>query len=176
MMYICMASLPVNPAPSIHMNPLTEIIEPKNRKYLESLFLKLQANTSAVWGKMTAQQMVEHLIGQVQYTNGKYKPFCEVSEEEANQAKQTNVYTTIEISRNVVFGTPQQKLLHPDLNSAIQQLMTELHHFDRYFLEPGKTEIHGAFGPMTYKEWLIWHSKHFYHHLQQFGLITASST
>lgn len=158
------------------MNPLTEITEPKNRNYLESLFLKLQANTAPVWGKMTAQQMVEHLISQVEYTNGKYEPFCEVSEEEANKTRQINIYTNIEISRNVVFGTTQQNLLHPNLMSAIKQLMKELHHFDQYFSEPGKTEIHGAFGPMTYKEWLIWHSKHFYHHLQQFGLITSSTT
>ena len=122
------------------MNPLTELIAPKNRKYLESLLLKLQANTSAVWGKMTAQQMVEHLISQVEYTNGKKKPFCEVSEEEANNARQINIYTAVEIPRNVVFGTPQQKLLYPDLLSATKQLMTELRDFDRYFAEPGKTE------------------------------------
>lgn len=157
------------------MNPLTELIAPKNRKYLESLLLKLQPSTFAIWGKMTAQQMVEHLISQVEYTNGKKKPFCEVSEEEANNARQINIYTAVEIPRNVVFGTPQQKLLYPDLVSATKQLMTELRDFDRYFAEPGKTEIHGAFGPMTYKEWLIWHSKHFYHHLQQFGLITVSA-
>jgi hypothetical protein len=158
------------------MKPLTEIIELKNRKYLESLFLKLQVNTPAVWGKMTAQQMVEHLIDQVQYTNGTKEPFCEVSDEEAKKARQINIYTDIEIPRNVVFGVPQQNLLYPDLISATHQLMTELHKFDQYFSEPGKTEIHGAFGPMTYKEWLIWHSKHFYHHLQQFGLITVHST
>jgi len=153
------------------MKPLTELIEPKNRKQLENHFLKLQLNTPAVWGKMTPQQMVEHLIDQVQYTNGKKEPFCEVPEEEANKAKQVNIYTNVEIPRNVVFGTVQEQLIYPSLSGAIQQLMAELDDFDQYFMKPGRTAVHGGFGPMNYKEWLIWHSKHFYHHLQQFDLI-----
>jgi hypothetical protein len=153
------------------MKPLTELIEPQNRKYLESHFLKLQPDTPAVWGKMTSQQMVEHLIDQVQYTNGKKEPFCEVLEKEANKAKQINIYTDVEIPRNVVFGTPQEQLIYPDLPSAIQRLLAELDDFDQYFAKPGRTAIHGGFGPMNYKEWLIWHSKHFFHHLKQFGLI-----
>ncbi|WP_316835424.1 hypothetical protein [Pedobacter nutrimenti] len=153
------------------MEPLTELIEPQNRKQLESHFLKLQPNTLPIWGKMTPQQMVEHLIDQVQYTNGKKEPFCEVPEEEANKAKQINIYTNVEIPRNVVFGTAQEQLLYPSLSAAIQQLMAELDDFDQYFTKPGRTAIHGGFGPMNYKEWLIWHDKHFFHHLKQFGLI-----
>ena len=153
---------------------VTEIVKPQNRTYLESLFLKLQADTPAFWGKMTAQQMVEHLIDQVQYTNGKMVPYCEVTDQEAYEAKQIYIYSNTELSRNVVFGTALNELLHSDLTTAIQQLMLELHDFDRYFDEPGKTEIHGAFGPLTYQEWLIWHSKHFYHHLKQFGLIASA--
>ncbi|MEN5055603.1 DUF1569 domain-containing protein [Sphingobacterium kitahiroshimense] len=156
------------------MKLVTKIIEPQNREHLERLLLKLEKDSLPIWGKMTAQQMVEHLIDQVQYTNGKKIPYCEVTEQEAYKARQINIYTDTELSRNVIFGEPLKKLLFSDLNVATNQLMSELRDFDKYFEEPGKTEIHGAFGPMTYQEWLIWHSKHFYHHLKQFGLIEGS--
>jgi hypothetical protein len=60
---------------------------------------------------------------------------------------------------------------YPDIEAAINQLMTELNDFDRYFKETGVTAIHGGFGPMDYNEWVIWHNKHFTHHLRQFNLI-----
>jgi len=154
-------------------NPLTvasNLIDTDNRKHLEELFLKLQPNSPALWGKMKPQQMVEHLIDQVQYTNGKKEPFCEVSEEQAQIAKQINVYTAVEIPRNVIFGEISDQLIYPDLPGAIQQLMTELEVFDQHFIKPGTLVIHGGFGPMNYNEWCIWHSKHFSHHLKQFKI------
>jgi hypothetical protein len=146
------------------------MIATDNRKNLERLFRQLQPDTIAIWGKMTPQQMVEHLIDQVQYTNGKKVPFCEVPDEQAELAKQANIYSPLEIPRNVTRGELPKKLIYPDLPTAIQQLMNELGDFDKYFSRPGTTAIHGAFGPMNYKEWLIWHRKHFTHHLNQFGL------
>jgi len=120
------------------MNLVTKIIEPKNREHLESLLLKLQRDSPPIWGKMSAQQMVEHLIDQVQYTNGKKTPYCEVTEQEAYKARQMNIYTDTELSRNVVFGEPLKKLLYLDLYEAIHQLMSELRDFDRYFEKPYK--------------------------------------
>lgn len=149
---------------------MSNLIDTNNRKHLEGLFLKLQPNSPAVWGKMKPQQMVEHLIDQVQYTNGKKEPFCEVSEEQALLAKQVNIYTAVEIPRNVIFGEIPDDLIYPDLPTAIHKLMIELGDFDQYFMEPGTLVIHGGFGLMNYKEWCIWHSKHFSHHLKQFNI------
>ena len=42
-----------------------------NREQLKRLFLSIDANAQPLWGKMTPQQMVEHLVENVQYTNGK---------------------------------------------------------------------------------------------------------
>ncbi|WP_449440649.1 DUF1569 domain-containing protein [Pedobacter steynii] len=63
------------------------------------------------------------------------------------------------------------QLIYQDLPTAIHQLMIELDDFDQHFSKAGTLVIHGGFGPMNYKEWCIWHSKHFLHHLKQFGLI-----
>ncbi|NQX38774.1 oxepin-CoA hydrolase / 3-oxo-5,6-dehydrosuberyl-CoA semialdehyde dehydrogenase [Pedobacter steynii] len=146
------------------------LVDTPNRLSLETLFRQLQPGTIAIWGKMTPQQMIEHLIDQVQYTNGTKEPFCEVSEEQAKLAKQANIYGPLEIPRNVTRGVLPAKLIYPDLVTAIRQLMKELDDFDKYFSDPETTAVHGAFGPMNYDEWLIWHSKHFTHHLNQFGL------
>jgi oxepin-CoA hydrolase/3-oxo-5,6-dehydrosuberyl-CoA semialdehyde dehydrogenase len=154
-------------------NPLTaasNLIDTNNRKHLEALFLELQPNSPAVWGKMKPQQMVEHLIDQVQYTNGKKEPFCEVSEDQALLAKQVNIYTSVEIPRNVIFGEIPDQLIYPDLPTAIRKLMMELEDFDQHFMKPGTLVIHGGFGPMNHKEWCIWHNKHFSHHLKQFNI------
>ncbi|MGY0035657.1 DUF1569 domain-containing protein [Pedobacter sp. NJ-S-72] len=147
-----------------------QLVNTSNRRNLEKLFLELKADATPLWGKMKPQQMVEHLIDQVQYTNGKKEPFCEVSLEEAQLARQANIYTDLEIPKNVIFGDIPDQLIYPDLSNAISQLMIELRDFDAYFKKPGTTAIHGAFGPMNYDEWIIWHSRHFKHHLKQFGL------
>jgi Protein of unknown function (DUF1569) len=57
------------------------------------------------------------------------------------------------------------------MESAVNQLMLELDDFDGYFSEAGITSMHGGFGSLDHKEWLIWHGKHFAHHLRQFRLI-----
>jgi hypothetical protein len=146
-----------------------QLVDTFNRKNLVKLFLKLHADAVPLWGKMTSQQMVEHLIDQVQYTNGKKEPFCEVSAEKARSAKQAYIYTDLEIPKNVILGDIPDQSMYPDLINAINQLMIELADFDEYFEKSGMTAIHGGFGPMNYEEWIIWHSKHFKHHLKQFG-------
>jgi len=114
--------------------------------------------------------MVEHLIDQVQYTNGTKVPTCDVSEEEAYKRKRRGIYTDAEIPKNVVLGSLPEDLEYESMEAAINQLMAELEAFDHYFKEQGRTVLHGGFGPMNYHEWQTWHGKHFTHHFKQFGL------
>ncbi|MBB5396451.1 hypothetical protein [Mucilaginibacter sp. AK015] len=151
------------------MNAIVDII---NRKTLRELLVTLDAGTAPLWGNMTPQQMIEHLIDQVQYTNGTKTPTCDASPEQAAAAKQRGIYTPEPIPRNVILGKLPDSLLYPDMRTAIDQLMAELESFDSFFKKPGVTVLHGGFGPMNYTEWLIWHNKHFTHHLTQFGLIS----
>jgi len=150
---------------------MAKFLDISNRTELQSMVAKLNPVAVPLWGKMTPQQMVEHLIDQVQYTNGTKIPTCDVSEEEAYQRKQKGLDLQYEIPRNIVLGTLPETYQYENLEAAINQLMTELELFDEYFKEPGKTELHGGFGPMNYQEWQIWHGKHFTHHFKQFGLI-----
>nr|WP_294941417.1 hypothetical protein [uncultured Mucilaginibacter sp.] len=155
--------------PSTHI--MSKFIDINDRSALRDALAKLSAATKPVWGKMTARQMVEHLIEQVEYTNGKKTATLDVPPEDAEKGKQAWVYSDIEIPRNVFLKVLSIDYLYPSLQTAIEQLFKELEGFDNYFRTSGATIIHGGFGPLNHAEWLIWHGKHFTHHLKQFGLI-----
>lgn len=142
-----------------------------NRQQVHNLLLQLRPETQPLWGAFTAQHMVEHLVEQVEYTNGKKIGTCDRSPEDAQRSKQIGVYTDAPIPRNIVLDPPPVGFRYPDLATAITRLMQELSDFDIYFQNPAATSIHGGFGPMTGPEWRIWHSKHFTHHFRQFGLL-----
>ena len=147
------------------------LVDITNRTKLKRLLLSLKPDTTPLWGKMKPQQMVEHLIVQVQYTNGKLIPYCERPADEAYKAKQEMIYTDAEIPQNIVLETLPENFIYTDIPTAVQQLIIELDTFDAYFKKPGTMAIHGGFGPMKYQEWINWHGKHFIHHFKQFGLL-----
>lgn len=147
------------------------LADPFNREALHQLLLRLRPDAIPVWGKMTAQQMVEHMIEQVRYSYEKLTFVFDVPDDEARRAKQEWIYTDAQIGPNLVLGPLPAANEYPDLHTAIEQLMAELEDFDRYFKTAGTVVNHGAFGPMDYNEWLIWHGKHLAHHFRQFGLI-----
>ena len=145
-----------------------------DRYVLEKLLHELKPKAKPLWGKMTPQQMVEHLVESVEYTNGKYTCECDLPPDEARKLMETNVYSDTEIRRNVILGTLPDHYRFGNLKDAVKQLMAELETFDRYYNEPGITAIHAGFGPMNHQDWLLWHGKHFTHHFKQFGLVTKT--
>ena len=150
------------------MSPFIDI---NNRELLKELLCSLSPDAKPLWGKMTPQQMVEHLIDQVQYTNGKKSGTCDRATDAAAESKARGIYTDQRIPKNIVLGSLPDHCEYDNLSAAINQLMTELDIFDLYFKMPGAFAMHGGFGPLDYHEWQIWHNKHFTHHMVQFGLL-----
>ena len=142
-----------------------------NREKLQELFTGLRTDIIPLWGKMNPQQMVEHLVDEVQWTNGKIQRICTNPEEEAEGGKQLMVYSDILMPRNFYAGDLPCTFSYPCLQSALQQLAVELDDFDQYFRIPGAKATHPLFGPLNYMEWLIWQNKHFSHHLRQFQML-----
>jgi oxepin-CoA hydrolase/3-oxo-5,6-dehydrosuberyl-CoA semialdehyde dehydrogenase len=151
------------------MTPLSVNIT--DRTSLRNLLLSLYPDTTPLWGNMKAQQMVEHLVDQVQWTNGKKIPTCDRPADEAYKRKMVMVYTDAQISKNIFSGTLPEEYQYLSISAAVDALIQELDAFDQYFLQPGAIAIHGGFGPMNHQEWVVWHGKHFAHHFMQFGLI-----
>ena len=151
------------------MNPSVNITD---RTSLRSLLLSLSLDTTPLWGNMKAQQMVEHLVDQVQWTNGKKIPTCDRPAEDAYESKMAMVYTDAQIGKNSFSGALPEQNQYLSIPPAVDALMQELEAFDQYFQQPDAISIHGFFGPMNHEEWVIWHGKHFAHHFMQFGLIS----
>ncbi|RFZ95005.1 hypothetical protein D0C36_05615 [Mucilaginibacter conchicola] len=121
---------------------------------------------------MNAQQMVEHLIDQVRYTNGVKTPVDTGLPPDFAERKQRGLNLSYDFPRNIILGTLPEDYEYDDIETAKQQLVKEVETFHRYFAaNPGLEVLHGGFGIMNYNEWVIWHGKHFTHHFKQFGII-----
>jgi oxepin-CoA hydrolase / 3-oxo-5,6-dehydrosuberyl-CoA semialdehyde dehydrogenase len=134
----------------------------------------LRADTPAEWGRMTAQQMVEHLAWVFEISTGRARVECPVPEEKRERYKPflyDNRPTPREfVNTALVDGLPA--LRHADLATAIDALRGEVRlFFDHAAEEPDARFAHPVFGPIAAEEWSRSHFKHVRHHLLQFRLI-----
>ena len=126
------------------------------------------------WGKMTAQQMVEHLIWAFELSNGKSKIICNLSEEQEAQRKPflyNNRPTPREVPNpELENGFPPNRFIN--LEEARKRLGKEILAFMKQDPENHLPEYdHPIFGKLNREEWERAHYKHTFHHLIQFGLI-----
>jgi oxepin-CoA hydrolase / 3-oxo-5,6-dehydrosuberyl-CoA semialdehyde dehydrogenase len=134
----------------------------------------LRADTPAGWGRMTAQQMVEHLEWVFEISTGRVCVSCPVPEEKRERYKPflySNMPTPREfLNTALVDGLPP--LRHGSLVDAIEALRAEVRRFfDQAAQEPDARFAHPVFGPIAAEEWSRSHFKHVRHHLLQFRLI-----
>ena len=152
---------------------MSQFIDITQREKLNSLLQTLQPETPAHWGRLKAQNMIEHLTEAVEYTNGKRIANLATSADEAALQKQLKVNHDFEIPRGAkgFLRDATENIRCDNLQTAVNELNCELDAFELYFKMEGRTAIHPAFGPMNYQEWVIWHGKHFAHHFRQFNLL-----
>ena len=140
-----------------------------------NLLENLKKNTKSLWGKMTPQHMVEHLILAVQSSNGKLS-----IEELMTPPEKLDIMKRFLMSSralpqnfvNTVIGEGLKSLIYKDLETAKLKLNEELEDFEKYFQEnPESRPTNATFGPLNKEEWIQFHTKHFTHHLKQVGLI-----
>jgi len=135
----------------------------------------LRKDENPKFGKMSAQHMVEHLILVVRISDEKEPHPLYYNEQKAAAIKNYTIHTEKEIIEG--FRAPMLPpdpvvLKEPSLDAAIEKLKSELADFDAYFTShPNATPTNPTMGPLTYNEWLIFHSKHFNHHFKQFNLL-----
>ncbi len=154
---------------------MKKFIDISDRKELNDHLSKLKPGTIPVWGSFTAQQMLEHLVLTVEYTNGKKQTGCTLAKEDAEKRKQFMIYSDVEMPMGI--KTPVKKgdpaaTTFTSMEAAITALNKELDDFEKYFKTEGITSVHPGFGELTYHEWLVFHGKHFTHHFKQFGIFT----
>ena len=140
------------------------------------LFKNLSADTMGKWGKMNAQQTVEHLteffnvsagiikfdlVTPVEYLP-KYKEFL-LSDKEFRENTKAPV--------NII-GEEAQPLRYATMEAALEKLAESIVAFEDYFKEDAqKKSLHPVFGELNFEEWVLLHYKHVMHHARQFGLL-----
>jgi oxepin-CoA hydrolase/3-oxo-5,6-dehydrosuberyl-CoA semialdehyde dehydrogenase len=125
------------------------------------------------WGRMRAQEMVEHLLWAFELSTGRARTVCDVPPAELPRMRRflfSNRASPREfMNPALVSGLPP--LRFPTLADAKAALRGEL---QRFLDAPRSAETlytHPVFGPIGYDEWHRTHYKHACHHLLQFGLI-----
>lgn len=140
------------------------------------LFTNLSADTMGKWGKMNAQQAVEHIAAFFNVSAGvikfdlvtpvehlpKYKEFL-LSDKEFRENTKAPVS---------VIGEEALPLQYPNMEAALEILAESITAFEDYFkVDVEKKTLHPVFGELNFEEWVLLHYKHVTHHARQFGLL-----
>jgi oxepin-CoA hydrolase/3-oxo-5,6-dehydrosuberyl-CoA semialdehyde dehydrogenase len=124
------------------------------------------------WGRMNAQQMVEHLVGAVKWSNGKIKVPLIIPEEKLPIARK-QLLSDMPLPHNFQNPFTDDKTYLNTLAEALQKLDAEIADFYTYHAaHPDARPVHPVFGPLSREEWERFHTKHFKHHLEQFGVVS----
>ena len=126
-----------------------------------------------LWGKMSAQHMVEHLILAVKMGNGKLRSEC-FNPPEKLPALRRFLFSEKPLPKefiNPAIGADLLPLEFSSLEEAKEKLKSEIKDYIKYFKNnPDAKSVNVTFGELNKEEWDIFHRKHFTHHLKQFGL------
>jgi len=141
---------------------------------LKKVLSPLRAETPARWGRLNAQQMIEHLEWVVQMSTGKHAVQQEIPEDKIERAKKflaSEHPMPKDFRANFIPADPAS-CRHENLEQAIDKLVEEVKAFEKYYSEnPQRTHLHPSFGILNAQEWTRIHDKHFTHHFQQFGIL-----
>ncbi len=139
-----------------------------------ALIKNLPADAVGKWGKMNAQQMLEHVSGFFKVSTNqihfplvtpvehlpKFKEFL-LSEKEFRENTKAPVLP--EEPLPLKFTTMQE---------AVDDLKQQIKLFaDKFSSGEIVTSQHPVFGDLNFEEWVLLHYKHVVHHARQFGLI-----
>lgn len=138
------------------------------------LLLELPANRKPLWGRMTAQHMVEHLALAITLSNGKRNVPVQTPPDKIDK-RLLYLRGPEPLVRGFVPDGPLGELpplRFGDIPAATEAVKKQLRDMDQWFADnPESEQNHPVFGALKVDDWLTFHLKHFTHHLTQFGLL-----
>jgi oxepin-CoA hydrolase / 3-oxo-5,6-dehydrosuberyl-CoA semialdehyde dehydrogenase len=132
--------------------------------------------SAARWGRMTAQQMVEHLLWAFECSTGRVTVECPIPVGERPRLRQFLYHNrpTPREFMNPALTAGLPRLRFADLDAARWALGAELGRFVDHVNDADEAlYMHPIFGPLGVEDWARTHYKHGHHHLLQFGLLEA---
>lgn len=145
-------------------NDLTEIL-----KKLD----KLKEDTQPIWGTMSAQRMVEHLMDTMCIAVGE-NPQTLIIPKEKLPGMLRFLDSDKEMMKNVEvpFAHKDTPLRNEELALAIDEFIEGYLSFLEYYEQnPNQTQTHAFYGPLNFDQWCKLNRKHLTHHFKQFGLM-----
>lgn len=134
---------------------------------------KLFEGLKPIWGKMTPQHMVEHLVLTFRISSGKWKVECVTPPERIPLMKKI-LMSERPLPKgyiNPVVGEGLTDLMYPNIETAKEELKKEIEDYIKFFDENPEAEIvNPTFGSLNKEEWKQFHRKHMKHHFEQFGI------
>lgn len=138
------------------------------------LLQKLEPRQQPQWGKMDAQQMVEHMRDIFRLANGKIKMPLMDNDPVHVEKKRAFLLTDFPFPKNAKGpGVPDEPIPHraAGMEEALAKLKPEIDEmFAVYDADPSLLLMHPAFGQLDYELQMRYMQKHVFHHLRQFGL------
>lgn len=134
----------------------------------------INAATPANWGKMNAQQMVEHLAEFFDVSSGRVLYDLLTPPEQLPRYREF-LHSEKQFRENTkapleVMGEEPMPVKYGSFEEALNVLKKSIRDFQEKFRDdPTVKTIHPVFGPLDYSEWIQLHHKHCAHHLRQFG-------
>lgn len=148
-------------------------VESKNEVFREILST-LKSTDQSEWGIMSPQRMVEHLSDAIDLSIGRLDQNELLIPEDKVEKAIRFIHSEYPMPRDFksLFATPEIPLREDNLEGAIAEFECKWADFIRFYTEnPDHIQLHPYFGGLTSDVWLIFHSKHFSHHFEQFNLI-----
>nr|WP_159948636.1 hydroxymethylglutaryl-CoA reductase, degradative [Polaribacter septentrionalilitoris] len=127
-----------------------------------------------VFGKMNAQQMIEHLSAVTKIANGNWDVDVFVSDEKTARRKPF-LDTENELQpgfKSSFLAHEPNALTFSTIDLAIDDLIHQIKRFVQVFEDDkNRTIVHPFFGTLDFEYWKKFQVKHFTHHFKQFSLV-----
>ncbi len=138
------------------------------------LLRKIPADTPPRWGKMTVQQMIEHLSDYTRIASGKIAHADIVTPPENLQKMRDFLMSEKpfrENTPNPLMSEVPAPVKNPSVEEAIKELRTEIEFFFSVF-EKNNLQVtrNPFFGDLNFEQNVQLLHKHVMHHLNQFGV------
>ena len=144
-----------------------------NLETMLSALSRLSNSNKPLWGKMNAQEMVEHLSDMLMMARGTGNFTIDVDAETIARRQQF-LLSDKEMAKNIAVPFTKEliELRNDELELAIDEFTDEwLNFIELYENNPDASVVHPYYGALDFNLWLKMHDKHFMHHFKQFGLI-----
>jgi hydroxymethylglutaryl-CoA reductase len=138
------------------------------------LIIPFDETIKPLWGSMNATQMLEHMSLAIQASNGILT--APLTFEKSEKLKRISLLSDrplpLDFNNPVLAMVPKSEEVFTHEEAKVR-LRQNVDLFKNAFEAngPSHTYMHNMFGPLNYQEWVLFHYKHFHHHMAQFALI-----